>query len=54
VTRTEARSETGRAGWERLHDPYLVEPALTLTEWRRRRSEPLVEVVLPHDGTWLN
>jgi hypothetical protein len=38
--------------WER--DPYVVEPALTLAEWRAGRQGPFVEVVIRHDESWQN
>jgi hypothetical protein len=54
MTRTEERQERriGSRTWAR--DPYVVEPALTLAEWRAGRRAPFVEVVLRHDEGFLN
>jgi hypothetical protein len=51
---TERRRRDTSPSAARVEDPYLVEPALTLAEWRRRRDEPVVEIACPHHATWLN
>jgi hypothetical protein len=43
------RTEERRRGHgPRDLDPYLVETTLTLAEWRQRRDQPFVEVVVRH------